>query len=169
MLGQLVPVGGGDPIPLLQARVVVGRRPSCDIVLEFSNVSSQHCELLYEQGHWKMHDFGSSNGTKVNGVRYDQRWLNPGDEITFAKHKFSIEYVPGSSDPAPVNEEESPFSRSLLEKAGLADPDRRPRPPRPSSNQPPRPETRPPGRSTPAPDPASKEGEDDILRWLSDE
>lgn len=161
MLGQLVPVGGGDPIPLLQSRIVVGRRPTCDIVLEFSNVSSQHCELLYEQGHWKIHDLGSSNGTKVNGIRHDERWLKPGDEVTFAKHKFVIDFVPGSSDPLPANEEENPFSRSLLEKAGLAEPERRPRPPRTQLP------ARPPAR--PQPDPNSKEGEEDILRWLADE
>ncbi len=33
--GELVPDGGGDPIPLLREKLTVGRRESCDIVLRF--------------------------------------------------------------------------------------------------------------------------------------
>jgi adenylate cyclase len=43
MYGELVPVGGGDNIPLLKPNLIVGRRESCDIVLRFANVSGQHC------------------------------------------------------------------------------------------------------------------------------
>ena len=45
MYGELVPQGGGDPIPLLKKSLLVGRRESCDIVLRFSNVSAHHCQL----------------------------------------------------------------------------------------------------------------------------
>ena len=48
MYGELVPVGGGDNIPLLRASLTIGRRESCDIVLRFSNVSGQHCQLTME-------------------------------------------------------------------------------------------------------------------------
>lgn len=44
-LGMLNPCGGGDPIPLLHEKLLVGRRSSCDISLKFPNVSSHHCEL----------------------------------------------------------------------------------------------------------------------------
>ena len=40
--GELVPVGGGDPIPLLKKTLLVGRRETCDVVLRFANVSSNH-------------------------------------------------------------------------------------------------------------------------------
>ena len=65
MMGQLIPVGGGDPIPLRKPKLLVGRRPSCDIRLEFPNVSSQHCELEWINGYWRLRDLRSSNGTKV--------------------------------------------------------------------------------------------------------
>ena len=48
MLGELVPVGGGDPIPLIKEKLLVGRRESCDIVLRFANVSAHHCQLTFE-------------------------------------------------------------------------------------------------------------------------
>src|SRR5665213_1645115 len=70
MYGELVPQGGGDPVPLLKTKLLVGRRDtSCDIALRFPNVSSRHCELELVGGYWLVRDLGSSNGTKVNGVR----------------------------------------------------------------------------------------------------
>ncbi|MBL8849970.1 MAG: FHA domain-containing protein, partial [Planctomycetaceae bacterium] len=52
MLGELVPCGGGDPIPLLKQKLLVGRRSNCDIQLEFHNVSGQHCQLELLNGYW---------------------------------------------------------------------------------------------------------------------
>lgn len=116
-LGQLIPRGGGDPIPLLKSRVVIGRRENCDIVLEFPNVSSQHCSLEIQNGYWMVRDLRSRNGIKVNGERTDSKFLLPGDELAIAKHRFQISYQPAADAPPPV--EEDPFAISLLEKAGL--------------------------------------------------
>ena len=121
VLGRLVPVGGGDPIPLVAEVLTVGRRESCDICLAFNNVSGIHCEFSRRNGLWTVRDMGSSNGTKVNGVRMLSRTLKPGDEVGIAGHKFVIEYdVP---DGAALDEaEEKPenvFGQSLLERAGL--------------------------------------------------
>lgn len=118
MLGQLIPVGGGDPIPLLKPTLMVGRRPSCDICLDYSNVSSHHCRLEYVNGYWRATD-SSRNGTKINGDRIDEKFLQPGDTIAFAKHIFEIQYTPDPDGVPPV-EEVDPFAMSLLEKAGLA-------------------------------------------------
>jgi pSer/pThr/pTyr-binding forkhead associated (FHA) protein len=111
-LGELIPIGGGDPIPLLKEKLVVGRREGCDIVLKFPNVSSAHCELSLEDGHWMIRDLGSTNGTKVNGTHASERRLLPGDKIGVAKHVYEIQYEPGRS-------RQDPFARSLLESAGL--------------------------------------------------
>ena len=56
MYGELQPVGGGDPIPLLKPSLVVGRRESSDIVLRFPNVSGTHCELSLVDGDWFVKD-----------------------------------------------------------------------------------------------------------------
>jgi pSer/pThr/pTyr-binding forkhead associated (FHA) protein len=123
MFGELLPLGGGDPIPLLKPTLMVGRRESADIVLRFPNVSGHHCELTLENGSWTVKDLRSSNGTKVNGTRVTEQKLRPGDKLSIAKHDFEIVFDPlrlGGS--APV-EEQSPqerlFGRSLLESAGL--------------------------------------------------
>jgi len=172
MLGILVPVGGGDSIPLLKPQLIVGRRPSCDIQLDFPNVSSHHCRLEYVNGYWKATDL-SRNGTKVNGERIDEKFLQPGDNIGFSKHFFEIQYTPDPDGVPPVVEEVDPFSISLLEKAGLGRDDRRDRSSRDrqgsSGNLQNRPGSLPP-RPAPKPESSKKPLTDDdkALGWLNE-
>ena len=124
MYGELVPVGGGDTIPLLRPSLVVGRRESCDICLRFGNVSGQHCQLVLDSGYWFIQDLNSQNGTKVNGHRIVRKRLDPGDTLTIARHTYTVQYSPvalGASGPPPSDDEalEAVLSKSLLEKAGL--------------------------------------------------
>ena len=91
MYGELIPVGGGDPIPLLKKGLLIGRRESCDIVLRFSNVSAHHCQLTVNAGYWHVRDLQSRNGVKVNGVRVtDIKRVDPGDILSIAKHKYEL-------------------------------------------------------------------------------
>jgi len=121
--GELLPVGGGDPIPLLKPTLTVGRRESADIVLRFPNVSGSHCELALVDGYWMVKDLRSSNGTKVNGTRVTEQRLQPGDKIGIAKHVYEIAYEPARLGAAAAAVEQAPqeniFGRSLLESAGL--------------------------------------------------
>ena len=123
MFGELVPLGGGDSIPLLKKSLLVGRRESCDIVLRFSNVSAHHCQLTVTAGYWQVRDLNSRNGIKVNGVRVTDKRLDPGDILSVAKHKYEVKYSPielGAVGPPPPDSVESDvFSKSLLERAGL--------------------------------------------------
>ena len=125
MLGELIPVGGGDPIPLLKESLLIGRRESCDVVLRFSNVSGQHCQLSLESGYWFVQDMGSQNGTKVNGNRVMRKRLDPGDKLSVAKHTYEVAYNPtelGASGPPPSDENDYDqiMGKSLLERAGLS-------------------------------------------------
>jgi pSer/pThr/pTyr-binding forkhead associated (FHA) protein len=123
MHGELVPVGGGDPIPLLKKNLMVGRRESCDIVLRFSNVSAHHCQLTCNGGYWYVKDLKSRNGIKVNGLRVTEKRLDPGDELTVAKHRYDVRYSPhdlGAVGPPPLDDPaENIMKQSLLERAGL--------------------------------------------------
>jgi adenylate cyclase len=122
--GELVPVGGGDTIPLLRPHMTVGRRESCDIPLQFPNISGVHCELTFRDGYWSIKDLNSTNGVKVNGMRVQARPLKPGDEVAIAKRRFTIQYVLTAEAQheleALLTEDENIFGKSLLEKAGLS-------------------------------------------------
>jgi adenylate cyclase len=123
MYGQLVPLGGGDTIPLLKKLLLVGRRESCDVVLRFSNVSAHHCQLYVNQGYWFVKDLGSRNGTKVNGARVTEKRIDPGDTLSVAKHKYEFKYSPidlGATGPPPSDDlPEEIIGTSLLDRAGL--------------------------------------------------
>ena len=69
--GELIPLGGGDSIPLARSPLVPGRRESCDICLQFPHISGAHCELSYKEGLWILRDLDSKNGTLVNDIRMD--------------------------------------------------------------------------------------------------
>src|SRR3984957_4272837 len=123
--GELVPVGGGDPIPLIRELLVVGRLESCDIPLKLPNVSKKHCRLEFRDGFWFIEDLGSTNGVKVNGTRVTKKRLTPEDTITIAKRTYKIDYDP------PINQnaleelmEDDPLSQPLLRTAGLLRPRR---------------------------------------------
>ena len=126
MFGELVPVGGGDTIPLMKMNLMIGRRESCDIVLRFANVSAHHCQLSCENGYWYVADLNSRNGTKVNGKRITQKKrIDPGDSLAVAKHKYEVFYSPaelGAVGPPPPEKNDavdSILGESLLERAGL--------------------------------------------------
>ncbi|MCS7237184.1 MAG: FHA domain-containing protein [Thermoguttaceae bacterium] len=123
MYGQLNPVGGGDPIPLLKTTLLIGRRETCDVVLRFPNVSAHHCELFLKDGYWYVRDLDSRNGTRVNGTRVTQKRLDPGDILAVASHKYRIDYSPqelGAVSPPPPDPVEADIlGKSLLERAGL--------------------------------------------------
>ncbi len=125
MYGELIPLGGGDTIPLLKKTLLVGRRESCDIVLRFPNVSDHHCQLVVESGYWYIRDQKSRNGLKVNGMRVMEKRLDPGDILSIATHRYTVEYSPadlGAVGPPPNTGSNNAeiFGKSLLERAGLS-------------------------------------------------
>jgi pSer/pThr/pTyr-binding forkhead associated (FHA) protein len=124
MYGELIPIGGGDPIPLLKSNLMIGRRESSDIVLRFGNVSGQHCELTLDRGWWFVKDMSSQNGTRVNGLRVARKRLDPGDRLTIARHDYEVRYSPaanGGDESQPPEDDvfADIMGRSLLETAGL--------------------------------------------------
>ena len=54
---------------VVAGRLVLGRSPSCQLVLGDDTVSRRHAELRIVDGIWMLRDLGSSNGTWVNGRR----------------------------------------------------------------------------------------------------
>src|SRR5437868_2029580 len=125
--GELIPVGGGDNVPLIRELLTVGRRESCDVSLQFPNISGLHCELNFRNGYWYIRDLNSTNGIKVNGERVWAKLLHPGDEVMIGKRRYTIQYNLPADQRAMLEEEtEDIVSQSLLERAGLEKPKRTP-------------------------------------------
>lgn len=135
LLGILKPLGGGDPVPMIKAELVVGRRPSCDICLDFSNVSGKHCIFRLVNNVWHVRDLGSTNGTTLNGLQVvSEHTVMPDDELGIAGHLFSIDYEPAGPESI-INKHEMMDEdladerkrHSLMELAGLDTDDNKPR------------------------------------------
>lgn len=95
MLAQLIPKGGGPPITLHQAINVVGRSSKlCDVVVDHTSVSKQHCMLIKTDGLIYLRDLASTNGTRVNGQRVIRGALLPGDLLTLSGVTFRIHLGP---------------------------------------------------------------------------
>src|SRR2546421_13091937 len=123
--GELVPVGGGDPSPLIRSTMTLGRRESCDIPLRFPNVSGLHAELSFRDGYWYIRDLNSTNGIKVNGTRVQEKLIHPKDEISIGKRVYVIDYELPAGRRALEELEEGEddiLSQALLERAGLERP-----------------------------------------------
>ena len=83
----------GERIALDADSLKIGRQASCRIVFNDSNVSREHAQLRRSADGWKLLDLGSTNGTKINGVKItEEQLLVNGDELGFgtSSAKFEI-------------------------------------------------------------------------------
>lgn len=71
--------------------IVIGRMPECDITIMDSNVSRRHAEIQPRGDGFVVVDLGSTNGTRVNGVRVSERELQDGDELAFGNTRMLFE------------------------------------------------------------------------------
>ncbi len=76
--------------PLTKPKVVVGRKPTCDLRIPLSSVSRQHCQLEQSDEGLSFRDLGSSNGTFYNGERVQEGKLNAGDRLTVGPVNFTV-------------------------------------------------------------------------------
>jgi adenylate cyclase len=124
MYGYLTPVGGGDPFPLTKKEIIVGRHKSSDIILNFTNVSGNHCKLVLSEGYWYILDLQSTNGVKVNGHKVTDRRVDPGAVLAISKHMFKLQYDPRQNGatglpPDSMLHGDEILSQSLMQRAGL--------------------------------------------------
>jgi hypothetical protein len=71
----------GRRITVGSQSLVLGRLPECAVVLDDPNVSRRHAEIRRRGSDVYVVDLGSTNGTRVNGLRVKEQLLNDGDEI----------------------------------------------------------------------------------------
>ncbi|GIG26747.1 FHA domain-containing protein FhaB/FipA [Cellulomonas denverensis] len=56
----------GTTLPLGSSAVLIGRAPSCTLVLDDDYSSSQHARIFHQDDRWYVEDLGSTNGTFVD-------------------------------------------------------------------------------------------------------
>jgi DNA-binding SARP family transcriptional activator len=79
----------GDEVVALAGRMIVGRHPSCDVVLSDDGaVSRRHAEIRFAGGRHMLLDLSSSNGTWVAGRPVLQHLLEDGDVFEVGSHQL---------------------------------------------------------------------------------
>ncbi|MGA2508667.1 MAG: FHA domain-containing protein [Candidatus Acidiferrales bacterium] len=77
-------------LPIGSREVSIGRSPENALVIDNPAVSHYHARVFNEEGRLMLEDFGSMNGTFVNGQRVKMVTLKPGDSVGIGKHTIVI-------------------------------------------------------------------------------
>ncbi len=81
----------GDRFTLTESIITIGRHPDSNLVLADPNVSRNHAEIRPQGDRYVVVDLGSTNGSRVNGVRVDTQVLQDGDELMFGNTRMRFE------------------------------------------------------------------------------
>jgi pSer/pThr/pTyr-binding forkhead associated (FHA) protein len=99
---------------IAKGAVSIGRSPRAgnDIVVESDGqISKRHARIeLDPDGRFTLYDLGSTNGTKVNGRRVENRTLNDGDEITVGATRMTFQQTPMEARTVEPDEREAEIS-----------------------------------------------------------
>jgi sigma-B regulation protein RsbU (phosphoserine phosphatase) len=109
----------GQVLELRGERMILGRHPSCEIVLDNAAVSRQHAQILNRRGTFFLEDLRSRNRTYLNGTAIDGREpLKDADEVTICdivlqffharKEERADESTPGRPTSSPLRADPRP-------------------------------------------------------------
>ena len=102
MRAQLIPADGSTPLEIRRDLTLVGRKEDSDLCLPHKSISKMHCVIVKTDGLLLIRDLGSTNGTRVNGLRIRRAALLPNDQLSIAGFKFRVHFGPSSANlPAP--------------------------------------------------------------------
>lgn len=92
---RLKPIGQGGArksVPIKGAKFFIGRAEDCQLKIPSDLVSRHHCVIVVEGEYLAIRDFGSKNGTFVNGEKVlGEHELKPGDRLMIGELEFEIE------------------------------------------------------------------------------
>src|SRR5882724_3072411 len=78
-------------------RITVGRRPDNTVQIIDRSVSAHHAELICEDGHYRLHDLGSTNLSFVDGTAVTDFHLHQECRITFGTVQCEFDPQGGGS------------------------------------------------------------------------
>jgi hypothetical protein len=120
---RLVP-SSGNPIEVAQDAVLIGRDPTCDLVLSDGSVSRRHARIERRGPQWFVVDQGSANGTFLDSQRVTDGAMRNGQELRFGSVAYRVE-VTASTDTADL------MPGATIVQAAPPEPPRRPSAPPP--------------------------------------
>lgn len=161
---KLVPASG-SPVEVDGDQAIVGRDPSCDVVVNDASVSRKHARVERWGGNWAVVDQRSANGTFLDGQRIAESMVRAGQEVRFGAVAYRVEIEEGETG-ATVLMSIPTIDATVLDKRAVPTPRAVPRPPTPPTPPPPvarpavpppsRPSVPPPVHAAPAPEPVRK-------------
>jgi hypothetical protein len=87
----------GPRVPVLalpahaESSTTIGRSPECDCMVNDPSVSRRHAQLRRTGDGWLLRDLGSSNGTRLNGMRVTQEVdVRPGDQVSLGGVRYRL-------------------------------------------------------------------------------
>jgi len=96
-LKVLVGSAAGQTIKVPGPKFYIGRSEDCQLRPRSDLISRHHCAIIIEGEYVAVRDFGSKNGTYVNGERVSsERELKPGDYLKVGPLEFEVLYDLGS-------------------------------------------------------------------------
>jgi pSer/pThr/pTyr-binding forkhead associated (FHA) protein len=88
----------GKELPVARPKFMIGRAKDCQLRPLSDAVSRHHCAIVVEDGGVNVRDYGSKNGTFVNGDRVvGKRELKNGDRLKICELEFDVQLNVGVS------------------------------------------------------------------------
>ena len=87
--------GSEQTVEVDGAPLTLGRATDNGLVVADARVSRHHARLQARRGTLVFTDLGSTNGSRVNGVRVDECALGAGDRVVVGDTVLLVEQLPG--------------------------------------------------------------------------
>src|SRR5690606_24093971 len=82
----------GTTLPLTSSAILIGRAPSCTLVLDDDYSSSRHARIFPQDGEWYVEDLGSTNGTFVGRDRVTEPTpVRPGTQVRVGQSTLELQ------------------------------------------------------------------------------
>lgn len=84
--------------PLTGARTIIGRGTEADITVDDTGISRKHVEILWDGKRGQARDLGSTNGSKLNGLKLAKAPLEPDSLIEIGRTRIIFRVLAQSAD-----------------------------------------------------------------------